>query len=177
MNALIIVESGFQDEEFLYPYYRLKEAGWTVDVASPNGEEKKGKYGLPARVNARRISELNQVNYDALLIPGGFECPDRLRTNKDVLELVRSFDRHGKLIAAICHGPWVLISAGLVKGRTMTAYESVKVDLANAGANVTMASCVRDGNLITAEHYRDLGLFMQAILNHKPWPINEVNVV
>lgn len=176
MKAVILVESGFQDEEVLYPYYRFKEEGWEIEVASPDGSERKGKYGLPARVN-KKVSEVFIHTVDCILVPGGYECPDRLRLNLDVLDLLRLAEKNAKLISAICHGPWVLISAGIVSGRTMTSFDSVKLDLQNAGAVVSLAGVVEDRNIITADHYRNLGPFMKAIFNYKPWPAGESHAI
>lgn len=163
IRAVILVESGFQDEEFVYPYYRMQEEGWQVDVASPDGAERRGKYGVPARAT-RMIGNLQAEDYDAVLIPGGYECPDRLRTNEYATNFVAAMYLQGKLVAAICHGPWVLINAGIVEGQYMTAYGGVKTDLANAGAVVKNEPCWIYGNIITAEHYRNNGSFMFAVV-------------
>ena len=160
-RALILVERGFQDEEFVYPYYRMLEEGWKVDVATPTGEDVLGKYGVPARATAKIDAT---ANYDVLVVPGGFESPDRLRANVSVQLLVRRHNDAGKLIAAICHGPWVLISAVIVHGRRLTGYDSIAPDLINAGAYYTGESVTVDRNLITARHYRDNGYFMKALI-------------
>ena len=162
IRAAILVESGFQDEEFVYPYYRMLEEGWQVNVASPDGAVRLGKYGVPARAT-RMIGNLKVEDHDALVIPGGFESPDRLRMNEYATNFVRSMNAHGKLVAAICHGPWVLISAGIVKARYVTGYASIKDDLVNAGALYTGAPVTLDANLVTAQHYRDNGQFMKAL--------------
>ena len=162
IRAVILVESGFQDEEFVYPYYRMVEEGWQVDVASPDGAERRGKYGVPARVK-RMIGNLKHEEYDAVLIPGGFECPDRLRMNEYATNFVRAMNVHGKLIAAICHGPWVCISSGILKARYVTGYQSLKDDLINAGALYTAEAVAIDANLVTADHYRNNGSFMRAV--------------
>lgn len=163
IRAVILVESGFQDEEFVYPYYRMQEEGWQVDVASPDGMERRGKYGVPARAHIP-ISSLRGENYDAVLIPGGFECPDRLRADQDVLDFVEEMHNGGKLIAAICHGPWVLISAGIVRGYNVIGYKSIITDLQNASGNIQFGeSVVIDRNIITADHYRNNGSFMRAV--------------
>ena len=181
ITALILVESGFQDEELIYPYYRMQEEGWTVHVASPDGKERFGKYGVPAKVSSPLM--INPV-YDVLFIPGGFECPDRLRISTVVQDIVRAYHNEHKLIAAICHGPWVLISAGICKGRTMTGYQSIRPDLENAGAVYKDAAVVVDGNLVTAQHYKHNGVFMfevmklSRILNMRvEWPKHEISHV
>lgn len=162
-RAVILIAHGFQDEEFCYPYYRMLEEGWEVDIASNDGGVKQGKYGLPARAN-RDFNFLTPQYYDIVFVPGGFECPDRLRMDKRVQDFVRGMDTAGKIIAAICHGPWVLVSAGVASGRTLTCYDSIKPDLMNAGALVSMASVVRDRNLVTADHYRNNGGFMRQVI-------------
>ncbi len=167
MRAVILAERGFQDEELLYPYYRMQEAGWDVSVASPYLAPVSGKYGVPAKIT-RAIEDLKADEFNAVVIPGGFECPDRLRILPQVRKFVHDMNYRGKLIAAICHGPWVCISAGIVKGRHMAGYESIADDLTNAGAIYSHAAVVTDGNLITADHYRSLGPFMKSVIEWKP---------
>ena len=115
-RAVIITAQGFQDEEFVYPYYRLLEAGFEVDVATKGKAPAFGKFGVPARPNID-TEELRASDYDMVLLPGGFEAPDRVRLLPEVLEFVRAMDQEKKLVAAICHGPWILISAGITRGR------------------------------------------------------------
>ena len=177
ITALILVESGFQDEELIYPYYRMQEAGWKVDVASPDGKERYGKYGVPAKVT--HVIACCEV-CDVLLIPGGFECPDRLRMRPDVQVFVHAMHGAGKLIAAICHGPWVLISADICKGYHMTGYESIRPDLVNAGAIVAPNEyVVADRNIITAQHYKHNGAFMLAVMRWQSdaWPKGESHAI
>jgi protease I len=163
-NAVIITAQGFQDEEFVYPYYRLLEAGFDVDVATKDKAPVCGKYGVPARPTIS-TDELNTESYDLVLLPGGFEAPDRVRLLPEVLEFIRQMDMRKKLIAAICHGPWILISAGIVKGRKMTAYWSIEADVRNSGAQYQHKEpVVVDGNLITSPHYNNNGDFMKAVL-------------
>jgi len=165
-RAVIITASGFQDEEFVYPYYRLLEAGFAVDVATKDQAQVSGKYGVPARPTMSTAA-LDADRFDLVIVPGGFEAPDRLRIMPEVLDFLRELNRRGKLIAAICHGPWVLISAGLVKGRKMTGYWSIEADLRNAGADYQhKAPVVVDGNLITSPHYANNGDFMKAVIAH-----------
>ena len=164
-SAVILIESGFQDEEFVFPYYRMLEESWHVDIASPDGAARTGKHGVPARVN-RIVGNLYAEEYDLVLIPGGFECPDRLRIDEPTLAFVRAMHDAGKLVAAICHGPWVCISAGVVKGRHVCGYKSIRTDLENAGAHYSYAAVITDGNLITADHYRSNGPFMQTVVHY-----------
>ena len=105
------------------------------------------------------------ADFDAVILPGGFESPDRLRIRKEVLQFVREMDEAGKLVAAICHGPWILISAGVVKGRKVTGYMSIADDLKNAGAVYVEEDTVVEGNFISAPHYRNNGTFMKAVID------------
>lgn len=163
VRAVIITGPGFQDEEVIYPYYRLLEAGFSVDVAAKDAAPIYGKYGVPARVTMP-TSKLSAADFDLVVLPGGFEAPDRVRLDQHVLQFVRDMDAAGKLIAAICHGPWILVSARVLKGRKLTGYMSIAEDLRNAGAEYIEAPVVEDGNLITAPHYRDNGPFMKAVV-------------
>ena len=164
-RAAIITAQGFQDEELIYPYYRLREAGIEVDVATKDKAAVTGKYGVPARPTIG-TDDLKADNYDVVILPGGFEAPDRVRLLPEVLEFVRQMDARGKIVAAICHGPWVLISAGITKGRKMTAYWSIEADVRNSGADYQhKAPVVVDGNLITSPHYNNNGDFMKAVLH------------
>jgi protease I len=162
-KAVIITGPGFQDEEVIYPYYRLQEAECLVDIATKDGVLVHGKYGVPARATMP-TSSLNSDQFDLVILPGGFEAPDRVRLDKTVLQFVQEMDNRGKLIGAICHGPWILISAGVVKGRRMTGYQSIADDIRNAGAEYVDAPVVEDCNLITSPHYRDNGIFMRTLL-------------
>ncbi len=165
-KAVIITAQGFQDEEFVYPYYRLLEAGFEVDVATKGKSPAFGKFGVPARPTIS-TDDLKADNYDLVLLPGGFEAPDRVRLLPEVLEFVRKMDEGKKLVAAICHGPWILISAGITKGRKMTAYWSIEADMRNSGADYQhKVPVVIDGNLITSPHYNNNGDFMKAIVNY-----------
>lgn len=164
IRSVILVAQNFQDEEFAYPYYRMLEEGWAVDVASPKGIDVYGKYGVPARVN-RSTAELFACDYDAVIIPGGFESPDRLRMQEEVLQFVSAMWELDKCVAAICHGPWVLISADIMRGVSATCYPSLKDDLMNAGARyIDHLPVVIDRNLITSDHYRNNGPFMKAVI-------------
>ena len=163
-KAVIITAQNFQDEEFTYPYYRLLEEGFTVDVATPDKKEVFGKYGVPARPTID-TNDLKAQNYDLVILPGGFEAPDRLRIRKEVLKFIKDMYDSGKIVAAICHGPWLCVSAGILKGKKATAFMSIADDVRNAGATYIDAPVVVDGNLVTAPHYRNNGDFMKATLN------------
>jgi protease I len=162
-KAVIVIAAGVEDTEFSYPYYRLQEAGFTVDTATKGKKDTTGKWGLPivATADAETIKE---ADYDLVVIPGGYESPDRVRQIKNVLELLRAFDAKKKIIASVCHGPWVLVSAGIVRGRQMTCYPGCKDDLINAGANYQEAPVVTDDNIVTAPHFRNNPEWMKATL-------------
>lgn len=162
-RVVIIVAQNFQDEEFVYPYYRVLEEGFHLDVATPGGQNMVGKYGVPARATMA-TDNLKASDFDCVILPGGFESPDRLRIRPEVLRFVREMTEAGKLVAAICHGPWILISAGVVKGRKVTGYMSIADDLKNAGAAYMEQDLVMDGNLISAPHYKNNGEFMKAVI-------------
>lgn len=165
-RTVIITDMGFQDEEVIYPYYRLLEMEYKVDIATKDGKTVLGKYGVPARANIV-TTELVADNYDAVILPGGFEAPDRVRLLPEVLEFIRQMNAKGKLIAAICHGPWIMISAGITKGRKMTAYWSIEADIKNSGAEYYHKEpVVIDGNIITSPHYNNNGNFMKAVINY-----------
>ena len=165
MNIVILVAQNFQDEEVIYPYYRLLEEGFRVDIATPNGDVMYGKYGVPVR----KVIDLKtiQVNsYDAVILPGGFESPDRLRWRLDVKQFVHGMFQAQKLVAAICHGPWIAISAGIVKDKKLTGYMSIKDDIVNAGGLYQEQAVVLDENLISSPHYDQNGDFMRAVVNY-----------
>ncbi|MEM2929720.1 MAG: type 1 glutamine amidotransferase domain-containing protein [Thermoproteota archaeon] len=178
----ILVANEFEDVELLYPFLRLSEEGAEIIIIPvrsglhprPAIKEKPvtGRYGTPIPLEVfgegerYSIKELDQVKLeelDAIVIPGGFS-PDSLRIMPEILEFVKKAYRQNKLIAAICHGPQVLISAGLVEGKRVTSYVAVKDDLINAGAIFVDEPAVRDGNLITARVPDDLPEFCQAII-------------
>jgi protease I len=162
-KAVIFLAQGVEDTEFAYPYYRLQEAGFTVDVATKGRANVAGKWGLPipATVDAEKILP---ADYDLAVVPGGYESPDRVRQIANVLAFLREFDAQGKIISSVCHGPWVLISARIVRGRQVTCYPGCKDDLINAGANYVDAPVVTDRNLVTAPHFRNNPEWMRATL-------------
>lgn len=164
-RAVIITGPGFEDVEVTYPYYRLLEAGWTVDIATADKTPVTGKHGylLAATVDARKLST---KTYQTVIIPGGHEAPDRVRQLEEVLRFISAMHAQKKLIAGICHGPWVLISAGIMRGKRATCYKGCKDDLINAGAHYKDAPVVIDGNIITSPHYRDLPAFMKTVVGY-----------
>ncbi len=162
-KVLMFVEDGYEDLEFWYPKIRLIEEGAELVVASKNEGVFNSKHGYEANVKVR-VEKLDSKEFDCLIIPGGVVCPDRLRRHEEVLSFVRSMNDQRKIIASICHGPWVLISAGIVKGKKMTSYYSIKDDIENAGAEYLDRSVVVDGNVITSRRPDDLPNFCKAII-------------
>ena len=163
IRIAILIEDFYQDLEIWYPLLRFKEEGFDVVTLEPNGrKEYKGKFGYPIEVD-KNISEVNAQDFDAVLIPGGW-APDKLRLSKKVLQFVRELFDAGKVVASICHGGWVLASAGICRGKTLTSYIAIKDDLINAGAKFVDKEVVRDGNLITSRKPDDLPAFCREII-------------
>ncbi|OGS45003.1 MAG: peptidase C56 [Elusimicrobia bacterium RIFOXYD2_FULL_34_15] len=162
-RAVIITGQNFQDEEFIYPFYRLQEAGFKVDVAIKDKVITKGKYGVPAKPTID-TKDLKESDYDLVILPGGHEAPDRVRQIKEVLDFVKAMYDKGKVISTICHGPWILISAGIVKGKKISGYIGIKDDIINAGAEYVDAPVVVDGNIISSPHYKYNGDWMRETL-------------
>lgn len=159
-KAVIITGPGFEDPEVICPFYRLQEEGYIVDVVTSNNLEVKGKHGIPIKPNVQ-VSDLKVDDYDVVVVPGGYEAPDRVRKVKELVDFVRNMYKSGKLVTSNCHGPWVLISAGIVKGKKATCYPGMKDDLVNAGARYIEAPVVVDGNLITSESPRSIAAWMK----------------
>lgn len=162
-KAVIVVGPAVEDTEFAYPYYRLQEDDFTVDVASNGAVDVIAKHGLPIKANID-IKKLNASDYDMLIVPGGLESPDRLRQIPELLNFIKEMNSANKVIASVCHGPWVLISAGIVKGKNMTTYVGCKDDLINAGAIYHNVPVITDGNIITAPHFRDNAAWIKETL-------------
>lgn len=164
-TVAILAEDLFEDIELLYPYYRLLEEGARVLVVGSGGTQTyHGKHGIPAQVDVQ-ASDLDPAKVDAVIVPGGY-APDRMRRHRDMLDLVRGVFDQGRLIASICHAPWVPISAGIVRGKRMTSVSSVRDDLVNAGAQWVDEEVVEDGNLISSRGPRDLPAFCRAIIRY-----------
>lgn len=163
MKALIISADGFEDSELLVPYYRLKEAGATVDIASIKSGTITGKHGYVMGVE-RTLQEVNAGEYDLLVLPGG-RAPETLRAARAALDIVKAFFLDNKPVAAICHGPQVLVAAGVMHGRRAACYQTVADELRKAGAAYQDREVVVDGNLITSRQPSDLPAFMREIMN------------
>lgn len=167
MKALIITGKLVQDHEFIYPYYRLKEYGFDVSVALKDGVETIGSLGT--KIPSDNVCDiLPYVNlsyaYDLLVLPGGAKSMEYLRQETCVLEYIREFNNLNKVIASICHGAQLLISAKIVNGRKISGYYSIKDDIINAGAEYIDAPFVVDKNIISSPHYKYLGQWMKKTL-------------
>jgi protease I len=169
VRVAILAADGFEQVELTRPRQALLKHGAEVEVISLRPGSIRGMNllapGKKVKVN-RTIFTADPDDYHALLIPGGFMNPDLLRQSTRVLDFVREFDQAGKPIASICHGPWVLISAGLVEGRRLTSWPGIKDDVRNAGGTWVNKSVVRDGNLITSRGPQDLLQFDRALVEH-----------
>jgi protease I len=159
MKALIISADSFEDSELLVPYYRLKESGVEVAVASLSRGVITGKHGYEVAVD-KTLGEVNPDDYALLVLPGG-KAPAVVRTEPKALEIARSFFACNKPVAAICHGPQILISAGPMQGRRATCYRSVADELKEAGALYEDREVVVDANLVTSRQPADLPAFMR----------------
>ncbi|MFX1389181.1 MAG: type 1 glutamine amidotransferase domain-containing protein [Promethearchaeota archaeon] len=160
----ILATDGYEDIELHYPRLRLIEAGYETEMISLHRREIKGKYGYPIKPD-KLIKEVDPNNYDGVIIPGGTINPDHLRRESEVLDFVFKINEQNKLIGAICHAGWVLISAKIVNGRKATSYFAIKDDMINAGTIFEDASVVIDNNLITSRMPSDLPEFMKAVLS------------
>ena len=159
-----VLGSGFEDSEFRIPYDRLRDTGVSIDVIGTRaGEQLKGYHGRETVKTDRGIDEVRADGYSALVIPGGYS-PDHLRADPRFVQFVRDFDATGRPLAAVCHGPQLLITAGLVRGRTLTAWKTIQEDLRQMGANVKDDQVVIDRNWITSRQPSDLEAFSRAIL-------------
>ena len=163
-RVVILVEDMFNDLEFWYPFYRLKEAGVDVVVAGSGSSEKyKGKSGTEVKADTE-AGMLKAPDFDGMIIPGGY-APDIMRRYPEMVNLVKGMHESGKVVAAICHAGWMLASAEVVKGRTLTSFFAIKDDLVHAGADWVDETVVVDGNLITSRTPDDLPAFMMAIID------------
>jgi len=162
MKALIISADGFEDTELLVPYYRLIEEGVATDIASMQKGSIKGKHGYEVEVT-KTLVDIKPDDYDILVLPGG-KAPAAVRKELTALNIAKDFFRTGKPVAAICHGPQILVTAGLLKGKHATCYRSVADELKASGALYEDKTVVVDNNLITARQPSDLPAFMREIM-------------
>lgn len=158
----VFVENLYQDQEVWYPIYRLREAGAAVVTVGTGQKLYKSKYGYEVQADMA-AGEARAENFDGVIIPGGY-APDILRRHETVLKFVRECFTRGKIVASICHGAWVLVSADLLRGKRATCFFAIKDDIKNAGADYIDEEVVVDGNLITSRVPDDLPAFMRSII-------------
>ena len=166
-RVLIVATDGFEESELFGPREILLERGADVKLASPDLKpiqatvhDDPGKTIRPDMT----IDQAHADDFDALILPGGVRNPDQLRTNKPAIDLVRAFADSGKPVAAICHGPWLLVEADLLRGKSATSWPSIRTDLKNAGANVVEQAAVTDGNIVTSRNPGDVTAFTEAVI-------------
>jgi protease I len=166
-KVAILTETGFEEVELTSPKKALEEAGAVVHIVSPQKDKVKAwdhdhwSIELPVDVN---VEKANVEDYDALVVPGGVINPDKMRTNKDCVEFAQQFLEKGKPVAAICHGPQLLIETGLVDGRNLTSYPSIRTDLENAGAMWEDKEVIVDNGLVTSRSPKDLEAFNKKMI-------------
>jgi len=162
-SVLLLTGDDYEDLELHYPRLRLREAGyWPVVAGAAAGAAYRGKHGYPS-VSDRALVDVEVDAFAGIVVPGGW-MPDKLRRDSKVLALVRAFDAAGKVVASICHGPWVCISAGIVRGVQYTGSSGIKDDLVNAGARWVDAAAVVDGHHVSSRKPDDLPEFLAAML-------------
>jgi protease I len=163
----ILATNGFEQAELEVPRDRLKTAGATVHIVSLEAGEIKGwdkkDWGRPVKVD-KTLSQVSADDYDALVLPGGQINPDLLRIEPKALSFIKDIFNQKKIIAAVCHAPWLLVETGIAKGRKMTSYKSIKTDVANAGAKWEDSEVVVDNGIITSRNPGDLGAFSAKII-------------
>jgi protease I len=166
-RVMILATDGFEQSELTGPKERLEAAGFETVVVSPKEGEIKGwkhtRWGDPVEVDLA-LDQAGADDFDALVLPGGVMNADKLRTEDKAVQLVRDFLDADKTVAAICHGPWLLAEAGVIRGKTVTSWPSIRTDLKNAGANVIDQEVATDGNLITSRKPDDIPAFSDALI-------------
>jgi len=179
-KVAIVATDGFEQSELLEPKKALEEAGAKVLIVSPKEGQIRGwnhtDWGETVKVDVP-IDQADAEGFDALVLPGGVMNPDKLRTQKPVLDFVRNFFEQHKPVAAICHGPWTLINAGVVQGRHLTSYHTLRVDLENAGAEWVDQEVVVDNGLVTSRHPGDLKAFNEKMIEEIHEGIHEYQTV
>jgi protease I len=163
-RIIVLVETMYNEMEFWYPYYRLKEAGAeVVVVGSKSADEYASKAGIKVKADYS-AAQIKASDFDGIIIPGGY-APDHMRRHPEMVQLVKDIYAGGKTVAAICHAGWMLASADIIKGKKLTSYFAIKDDVVNAGAEWLDQEVVIDGRLITSRTPDDLPAFMKAVIN------------
>lgn len=172
-KVAFLLSNEFEDSEMQKPYEAIKQAGHeTVIIGLKKGEQLTGKNKKVTYTSDASIDEVKAAQFDAVVIPGG-SSPENLRMNKQIQQFVKDMNSQGKLISAICHGPQILISAGLAKGRTLTCYPPLQDDLINAGANYVDQEVAVDGNFISSRTPADEPAFIRETLNRLGTPVHQ----
>ncbi|MFO7991541.1 MAG: type 1 glutamine amidotransferase domain-containing protein [Thermoplasmata archaeon] len=161
-KGIVLLENGFEDSELIYPYFRLQEAGYDVDLVSSDDDTYESKHGMKMKPS-KTADDVDVSEYDVMVVPGG-RAPDRMRIKDSMVDLVKRADKEGLVIASICHGAQLLIEAEVVKGKKMTCWKSVATDLKNAGAEYVDEEVVVDGNFVSSRMPPDLPAFMRETL-------------
>jgi len=167
-RVLIVATDGFEEWELFGPRQILQQRGADVVLASLKRDPIQATvHDDPGRTIRPdlTVDEASADDFDALILPGGVRNPDTLRLHGNVIDLIRAFDRHDKPIGAICHGPWLLVEADLLRGRTATSWPSIRTDLRNAGANVVDEAAVTDRNIVTSRKPDDVEAFTNALID------------
>ena len=162
-RALILTGNLVQDHEYVYPYYRVQEEGYELDVAVRDKKQVNGIIGVKVIPN-KDVPDLSVDDYELLVLPGGAKAMEYMRQDEEILQFIRDFNSAGKTIAGICHAAQLLISARIIAGKNIAGYYSIKDDINNAGARYTDLPVVIDGNIVTTAHYKDLGPWMRGAL-------------
>lgn len=164
-NALIITGKNVQDHEYIYPFYRLQEDDFRVDVATDGKLEVMGQLGAARVTPTIDIAEIETINYDLLVLPGGAKCMEYIRQDSRIINFIKEFNEQEKIIASICHAAQLLISARIIRGRRISGYYSLKDDIENAGATYVDEPVVVDKNIISTAHYKHMGPWMKSVCN------------
>ena len=171
-KAIILTYSGYQDQELVYPYYRLLGADFRVDIFAEKMDYLNRIYGILGvsmpcqKVYDKDLGDVQAIleQYDLMVLPGGVKSLEKLRQNEKVIELIYNWNQKNKIIGSTCHGAQLLISANVIRGKNIAAYPSIKDDIVNAGASYSKSPVVVDGNLVTSPHYDHMGIWMETIL-------------
>ncbi|MBI4504786.1 MAG: type 1 glutamine amidotransferase [Chloroflexi bacterium] len=161
-RVAVLAENMYQELELWYPVYRLREEGADVCIVGPSKTQYASKLGYPVKADAA-AEDVSAADFDAVVVPGGY-APDYMRRSAAMVRLVREAHQQGKVVAAICHAGWMLVSAGILRGKSATCFPSIKDDLVNAGASYVDREVVRDGNIITSRWPDDLPAFCREII-------------
>lgn len=161
-KIVVFLEKYYDEKEFWYPYIRMREAGAEVVAVAPKKQTYHGKSGMPADPD-KTIDEVQPGDFDALIIPGGYS-PDHMRRTPSMIEFVREMHEMNKVVATICHGGWMLASAGIIDGKTVTSFFAIRDDVVNAGAHWVDEPVVQDGGVVTSRTPDDLPAFCRTII-------------